>query len=143
MQTDKVADDRDALVNEIGRLILQDSRYADGNWRGIALVYTREPGVETTDGYIYYDDDSYHGDDYKPELPDSNSGAISDAIDKLLDAMAEDNGKRWQQMLYQIWKPGPDFRVTFEYDRPDRWSITSFNEAGATSFARQIDPAVR
>lgn len=131
------APERNPLLLEIGKLVLQDSAYSDGGWQGIALVYTSQTGALSVDGYRYNDD----GPDAR--TPEENSGKIMDVVENLHAQMQAETGNAWHQMLYQIWMPGPDFRATFEYDNPKRWSLGSTTADGAGSYAELIDPQNR
>ena len=137
-QDDAQGRTRDELLKEIGRNILSDVSYRDGGWRAVSLIYTFQPGVQSTDGFVYPDDPE--GRPY-PELPEDKKYEISDTVEELREVMSRETGSAWQQMLYQIWMPGPDVAATFEYDRPDRWSLRGYSVDGVSSFAEQVDPA--
>lgn len=112
----------DELIVEIGKAIILDERYRDGDWSGIALVGNFADGRESMHGYVYRNDGSWSG--CIPEDPDD------DILDKMLDlkrSMAEEKGTAWHQCLVQISRAKQDVNIKFEYDDPKRWSVTPAN----------------
>ncbi len=110
----------DALVSEIGQMIIADPNYSGRDWSGIALV------VEVAErkrmyGFVYL----AHGD-WEAETPDD-----FDVIERgrdLADAMTVD-GKRWKRCLIHISRPGPKIDIHFDYDDTGEWVVTPANHA--------------
>ena len=128
--------DRDQLLHEIGRLILEDQKYRHGGWRAILIIITDEPGImRTIDGFFYPED----GGRPKFSVPGQFGMVVLEAARQLRKLMQEETGTAWVQMLYQIWMPGPAFSATFENENPERWSIE--NTESVREFADVVDPA--
>lgn len=129
---------RDELLREIGRLILEDEEYKHGGWRAISIIDTDEPGVwPTIDGFFYPED----GGRPRSSVPGQFGSEIIEAALQLRKLMQEETGTAWVQMLYQIWLPGPAFAATFENEDPQRWSLSGKNVQSIRDFADMVDPA--
>ncbi|MEM9625300.1 MAG: hypothetical protein AAGA21_03640 [Pseudomonadota bacterium] len=114
--------DADELIVEIGRAVLLDERYRNEDWSGIALVGSFAHGRESMHGYVYRTDGSWTG--CIPADPED------DILDKMLDlkrVMAEEKGAVCHQCLVQVSRTKQDVNVKFEYDDPQRWSVTPAN----------------
>ena len=129
--------DRDEVLHEIGRLILEDQAYRHGGWRAISIIRTEQPGVGTIDGFFYPED----GRRPKSSVPGQFAWEIGRAARQLRKLMQEETGSAWVQMLYQIWLPGPAFSATFENEDPARWSLASKDVQSIRDFANMVDPA--
>ena len=107
---------RDALVTEIGSLLLSDAGLAEKGWDAIALVATLADGRRNLQGYRYFD-----GDDFAGWVPSSFEPLRR--IRALHEAMAKAEGEPWRQCLVQLRRDGPSIDIAFEYERADRWSL--------------------
>lgn len=129
--------DRDELLHEIGRLILEDKAYKHGGWRAISVIMTEQPAVGKINGFFYPED----GGRPKSVVPGQFSWEIGKAALRLRKLMQDDTQTEWVQMLYQIWLPGPGFSATFENENPARWSLSSKDIKSVQDFADMVDPA--
>ena len=129
--------DRDEVLHEIGRLILEDQAYRHGGWRAISIIRTEQPGVGTIDGFFYPED----GRRPKSSVPGQFGWEAGQAARRLRKLMQDETGTEWVQMLYQIWLPGPGFSATFENEDPARWSLASKDFQSIRDFADMVDPA--
>ena len=105
-----------ALINEIGRLIVTNERYQNDDWTIISLVYDFVNGAESKFGYYFRADKSWK--------PETTKGF--DCLDKMLElqaAMERRNGKKWLRALVHIDRVKQDINIIFEYDDPTRWEI--------------------
>ena len=138
MTNDTTVRDKDELISKIGGLILSHPEYADNPWVGITiLVEFLGRRSHASHGYRYLDDGSF-----TPALPDGPEGDDAyDTIVELRDLMAADTGNTWHQCLIQIWQPGPQIKVLFEYDDPTRWSIKEFS-MDMSPYANSIKPPI-
>lgn len=138
-RTDPLRDksDRDRLILELGRSILQDSAYAAGDWRALALVFTAGPGELSIDVVAYLEGRS-------PTLRSpADPDPVRNAAVDLRAAMRAETGSAWTQMLYQVWFPGPDFRADFSYEDTERWPVHGRDVEDMRDVVERIDPARR
>ena len=104
-----------ALVREVGTLILAHERYRD-DWRSLALVGNFSGGRENLYGYVYGP-----GAAWEARLPGIE---VLRLLRRLNDAMADASGRRWQRCLIQMRRDDPEIGIAFEYDDPQRWSVS-------------------
>ena len=105
----------DRLVQEIGALIVTNDRYQD-DWQSLAIVGSFRDGERSQYGYVYTADGEWEG---------RTSGIPTLKLMKRLnDEMADATGKRWLRCLVQIKRADMSMNVQFEYDDPDRWSVS-------------------
>ena len=130
--------DSSQLLLEIGRLILTDSRYRDGDWRAVSFIIAQEPGMGSVEAYIYPE----KGAPPVASVPAEFSHEIDQTAKMLQKRMAERNGTTWIKMLYQVWMPGPAFAATFENEDAERWKLLDYSAAGVRQLAESVDPAV-
>ena len=105
--------EKDALVQEIGALILADPRY-EGPWEELALVadLTGSPSMH---GYVYLADGGFEA-----RVPGFD---VLRRIRTLHAVMAEAPGGAWHQCLVHLTRPDLTLSVEFEHDDPDRWGV--------------------
>ncbi len=125
----KIIDD---LVNEIGRLILQDKEYSADLWTSIALIGNISPGVMSMTGYQYLE-----GDQFSPAVPFNDT--ILDKMQNLKEEMKKINGTEWHQCLVTISKPDINLNIQFEYEDPNRWSLKA-KSLDVSEFALSLRP---
>lgn len=108
----------EALVNEIGQMVIADPSYASRDWSGIALV------VEVAQrkrmyGFVYLPDG-----DWEAETPDD-----FDVIDRAaeLNRVMAAGGNGWTRCLVQLSQPGPKVVISFDYDDKGDWVVTPGN----------------
>ncbi len=109
------------IVQEVGRLLVQDKRINAHPWQALSLVIVLD-GADSITGYVYDAEGRA-----KPELPDSNE--IFDVCERLRDAMQQDNPTKrpWKAALFQIRRSDMKATFQFEYDDASRWKVTPRN----------------
>jgi hypothetical protein len=112
----------DELIKQIGRDIVLDPRYRSRAWSAIALVGVCAADGPSMHGYLYRLDGSWSG-----EVPEDADGRILDGIVELRRAMIAERGDQWHQCLIQIVRERQEMSIKFEYDDPDRWSVSPAN----------------
>lgn len=106
-----------SFINEVGRLIITDSAYAEPKWQIAAIIYNFADGRKNSYGYVFYGDGSW-----KAELPD-DSFADQKKMLELQAAMERRTGKKWHHALLHVTRETGVMNITFEYDDPARWTI--------------------
>ena len=107
---------QNALIFEIGEMILDDPEYAGDTWDALSIVTTLDDGTERMSGYVY---DAEGG--FEAAAPE-RFGPILDKLIELRERMEETGGGAFVQCLIQIKKPDYALTVKFEHDDPGRWS---------------------
>ncbi len=108
----------DALVNEIGQMVIADANYAERDWTGIALV-VEVAARKRMYGFVYLADG-----DWEAETPD-DFDVIERAAD--LNRVMGVGGNGWTRCLVQISRPGPKIAISFDYDDTGDWVVTPGN----------------
>ena len=105
----------DQLIHDIGSLIVTSEKYQD-DWESLSIVGSFRDGERSQYGYVYTSDGDWEG----------RTGGIPTLklMKRLNDEMAEATGKRWYRCLVQIKRADMDMNIQFEYDDPDRWSVS-------------------
>ena len=111
----------DALVHEIGRMIVADPNYAARDWTGIALVIEVAQRKRMY-GFVYLADG-----DWEAETPEDFD--VIERAGELADVMAAGGGSRWTRCLVQITRPGPKIDISFDHDDTGEWVVTPGNHA--------------
>lgn len=121
-------------INELGAALLSDGEVRERDWDGLSFVYTFAGGSRGQTGYLFRADGGF-----EPTLPDDPDGEILELVTGIRQAMATETGESWHQCLVQLWRPGPQMKIQFEYDDPERWRprITGLDMSG---FAGSIRP---
>lgn len=110
----------DALVHEIGQMIIADANYAGAEWSGIALVIEAAQRKRMY-GFLYRADG-----DWEAETP-GNFEVIERAAE--LNRVMAAGGNGWTRCLVQIARPGPRITIRFDYDDTGEWVVTPGNHA--------------
>jgi len=109
-------------VVELGKLVATHEAYEGLAWDGISLVGDFAGGQRSMFGYVYLSDG-----DWEAKLPRDRSRSVMKGLRRLYETMEEKNGKPWQQCLLQINRQSMKVNIQFEYDNPQRWSVTPAN----------------
>ncbi|MEM1431542.1 MAG: hypothetical protein AAGG09_18960 [Pseudomonadota bacterium] len=125
---------QNALIFEIGEMIVEDPRYADDAWHSISLVATIGEDVEELTAFRF--DEAGQSSPGTPR----RGGAILDKLIELREQMQQTGGGAFVQCLIQIKKPDYDLTVKFEHDDPERWSPGSVS-MDMSAFADALRPA--
>lgn len=110
----------DALVNDIGQMVIADANYATRDWTGIALVIEVAQRKRMY-GFVYLADG-----EWEAETPDSFD-VIERAVE--LNEVMAGGGNGWTRCLVQISRPGPKVTIRFDYDDTGEWVVTPANHA--------------
>ena len=117
MDFDQAAADR--TLHELGQMVIADPEFAGKDWQGITLVIQVEPRKRMF-GYRYGSDGKWEG-----ATPEGRPTILK--ARELADAMKIEGKEGWKTCLVQISRPGPNIKVDFEYDDPNRWDVTPAN----------------
>jgi hypothetical protein len=110
----------DALVAEIGAMILADRNYGEQEWTGIALVIELAARRRMY-GFIYCADGGWEAE--TPEGFDilKTAGALQEIMGE--------GGERWVRCLVCLARPGPRLTIEFDYDGTADWAVTPANHS--------------
>lgn len=124
--------DRDALVLELGRLLVADDEVTNGpGWAHVVLVATVDEASTRMNGFSY-------GPDGPPEPAAPRDTRTLDVVRDLRAAMAaHDGGPPWVSCLVRVEHATGRLTVDVEYDDPQRWRITRQNQRER---AVELDP---
>lgn len=125
--------DPNAMILEVGRMVIEDPEYRDDRWQAISLVGTLGDGQREMTGYQYFADG-----DFEAAAPEE-FGDILRKLMELRDVMEVVNGDVWKQCLIQITKPDYEVKMQFEYDDAQRWTPKEVS-LDMSGFANSIRP---
>ena len=109
-------------VLALGELVSSHAAYAGSDWAYIALVATITRQRRSISGYVFFSDGHWEA-----KLPRDPQRSVMKGFRRLHDRMAALDGVAWQQCLLEITRQDQTVSVEFEYDDPDRWSLTPDN----------------
>jgi hypothetical protein len=115
------ADSADTLIIEIGQALLADRNYRTNDWSAIALVATLDDGRKSLFGYSYLPDGSWQA-----TTPD-DARRIVNLLRDLREATQVSGKGPWRQCLVQVKRADMKLNLMFEYDDPQRWTVTPAN----------------
>ncbi|MGV3622450.1 MAG: hypothetical protein ACO1OB_16650 [Archangium sp.] len=98
-----------ALLNELGGLLVEDENLARHDWAGISMIFELEDGASSLSGYVY---DAKGG--HEAEAPDDLR--VLEVAEKLREVMAKGGLGSWSRALVQLTQPGPEIEMQFDYD---------------------------
>lgn len=112
--------DKNALINQVGMLIVTDPTVDAEYWDGYALIarYGEPMLARRLSGFRYQDDGSFEA-----ATPHDND-ALDKAVDALREAMHVPGQARWDAAVFQIRRDTRKIHAEFEYDHPEQWDIT-------------------
>lgn len=110
----------DALVAEIGRMIIADPNYAPRDWTAISLVI-EVASRKRMYGFVCLGDGVWEA-----ETP--HDFAVIEKADELERIMAR-RDRPWMHCLVHITRPGPEVTIKFGEDEIGDWAITPANHA--------------
>ncbi len=119
---------QDALVHEVGALIVHDERVAAQPWDSYALVARFDANRIQLNGFAYADDRM------RPATPRGSD--VHHKLKALREAMREDVGQAWGACVVRIDRETKKIRIEFEYDHPERWDVTPQTVAEVAQRAR-------
>lgn len=121
--------DKDALIVEIGRLIVADPKASAQSWDAFALVAWYGDGISKLNGFRYAG--SAPGE---PATPSSLE--IEDRIDQLREATRVDGKAPWRACVVKLDRDSGKATVDFAYEDADDWQVTPSTAAGIAMKAR-------
>lgn len=121
--------DKDALIVEIGRLIVADAKVAAQPWDRYALVAWYGDGVSKLNGFRYVGEEA--GQPATPATPE-----LEDRLDELRDATQVDGKAPWHACVFRLDHRTGKATVDFEYENPERWHVTPATAAEIAQRAR-------
>ena len=122
--------DKDALILEIGRLIVDDRKVAAQPWDKYALVAWYGDGVSTLNGFRYVGDAPG-----QPATPESFE--LEDRLDELRAATGVDGREPWRACVVKLDRGSGKASVDFAYEDADAWRVSP---ATAAEVARRARP---
>jgi len=110
----------DETLMRIGSLIVQDERYADREWDGIAVVALVDDDSVDMTGFVY--------DAAGKAAPGTPRNAdLMDEFEDFRRATMIAGKAPWRAVLVQIRKADMNVKVQFEYGDPKKWKVTPGN----------------
>lgn len=109
-------------VIELGTLISSHPSYDGTDWSYIALVASFSGGRRSMFGYVFFADGHWEA-----RVPRDPERTVMKAFRRLHEQMEIEDGVVWLQCLLEITKAEHTITVDFEYNDPDRWSVTPAN----------------
>lgn len=112
--------DKNALINQVGMLIVTDPAVDAKHWDGYALIVRYNEGniARRISGFRYLDDGSFEA------ATPQNEEALTAALDALREATRVEDKAPWDACVVRIRRDTRKVHVDFEYDFPARWDIT-------------------
>lgn len=104
-----------ALLNDLGGLVVTDPCYAELDWAAISLVVDFDGDDVSLSGYVY-DAKGKHAS----AVPEN--GEVFDVAELLRDTMAADGKGSWVSALVRITQPGPEIEMEFDYEG-GQWDV--------------------
>lgn len=124
--------DKNALINQVGMLIVTDPKVDAAHWDGYALIVRYNDGeiARRMSGFRYLDDGSFEA------ATPQNDEAIGAALDALRQAMRTQDKAPWDACVVRIRRDTRHVKIDFEYDEPQLWDITPQNLNDVVESAR-------
>jgi hypothetical protein len=107
-------------VLELGNLILRCQKVINNEWEMLSLVYDTDGGHSANSGFLYANEK------IRP-FSASIEGSpllVRDSILMFREKIYEETGKYFKQLLIQIEKKTNRIKIDFEFENPERWSMS-------------------
>ena len=122
--------EKDDLVLEIGRMLVQDPHISSRPWSHLVIVAQMFDDSTKVNGFAYQDNGK--------ALPTGPKNFdVLTRFEDLREAMKEPSRNSWRACLIRIDQPSGNLTADFEYDQPDKWLITP---ATVRQMAEQLRP---
>ncbi|WP_370981219.1 hypothetical protein [Agaribacterium sp. ZY112] len=110
---------KNEYVQEIAGLILQCKKVIENEWEQLVFVF------DTADGHVANSGFLYNRGKVRPVSAgiESSPLLLSDTIIELRQAVAVECGDKFKQFLIQMDKESGRFKIDFEFDDANRWTI--------------------
>jgi hypothetical protein len=113
--------DKDELVHMIGAMLLEDADIQSRRpWQHLVLVAQIMPGTTKINGFVYRSSGAA-----VPTSPGNFD--VLKKFRELLEAMREPGKEPWKAAMVRIDDASRHLSIDFEYDHPEKWSITPSN----------------
>lgn len=123
--------DKDQLIAEIARLIVDDRKVAAQPWDKYALISFHGHGVSKLNGFRYRGSEA--GEPATPE-----SFEIEDRLEDLREATRVDGKPAWNACVFKLDRAGNHVSADFAYEDAGEWEVTP---ATATAIAERARPS--
>src|SRR5690554_2807760 len=106
-------------VFDVGELVLQADNLRNDNWDFVTIVYDISEGHAANSGFLYI------GDNVEPTTSRNSNDkrSLSNKISEFRDAMAEQTGKKFKQLLIQMERETGRIKIDFDFDKGNKWTI--------------------
>lgn len=123
--------DKNALINQVGLMIVTDPAVDAEYWDGYALIvrYGDGPVARKLYGFRYLDDGSF-------EAATPRSEKLGEALDALREATRVEGKAPWDACVFQIRRDTRRIHAEFEYEHPEQWDVTPQTLASVVERAR-------
>lgn len=122
--------DKDQLIAEIARLIVDDRKVAAQPWDKYALIaFHGHGGVSKLNGFRYDGDGA--GEPATPE-----SFEIEDRLDELREATRIDGKPAWGACVFRLDRASNRVTADFAYEDAGEWEVTPATAAAIAERAR-------
>ena len=121
---------KDELVQEIGRMLIQDPRISSQPWQHLAIVAQIADNSAQVNGFLF---DS--AGKATPTAPKNTR--VIDRFEELRNVMAEQDGEFWKACLVRIDPLTGNISIDFEFDHPEKWLISP---STITEMAEKLRP---
>jgi len=121
---------KDDLVQEIGTMLVQDSKISSREWQHLVMVAQLMELSAKVNGFAYQG-----SGDAVPTSP--GNPKIPMKFKELRDAMRDPGKEPWKACLVRIDSSPGEISIDFEYDHPEKWLI---NPATVKKMAETLRP---
>ena len=106
-------------VIAIGEMVLRSEKPQEYDWELISIVYDISDSHSANSGFLYTNEKT---------IPtgigiDSEPMAIANKIREFRNAMAEQTGKKFKQLLIQMERETGRIKIDFDFDKGNKWTI--------------------
>lgn len=109
-----------ALVQDLGRSIVNSPRIASQDWRDLVMVAVVRDDHASMSGFVYDG-----GGKSRPVTP--GGGMALQQVQALREATQVEGKTPWQACMIRINRESGKIHVDFEYEQPGKWEITPAN----------------
>lgn len=124
--------DKNALINQLGMLLVTDPAVDAAYWDGYALIARYGEGAiaRRLSGFRYLDDGGFEA------ATPQNDEAVAAALDALREATRVEGKAPWDACVFQIRRDTRRIHAEFEYENPEQWDVTPQTLASVVERAR-------
>ena|SRR5690554_122465 len=106
-------------IVDIGELLLQSDKLCLYEWDLFSIVYDIADGHTADSGFLYI------GNEVIPVTSRNSNDkrSLPNKIREFRDAMAEQTGKKFKQLLIQMERETGRIKIDFDFDKGNKWTI--------------------